>query len=151
MYDKNTRYRSHFCFFYFLFFLHFIFMKINSGAVFLEWEQINVKEAFDTAIWHALVSANESQKVSFWKRLFCLTWKYGSNGPIEIASVGVVCGLYETTGYTFFVFQETLKDFKFKLLTLLLKIIKYNTLAVAMTMTMVTAEEIGDKGNFIFH
>lgn len=36
-------------------------------------KQKNVKEAFDTAIWHALVSANEAQKPLFWKRLFCLT------------------------------------------------------------------------------
>ncbi|XP_055305396.1 uncharacterized protein LOC129570046 [Sitodiplosis mosellana] len=46
------------------------------GAKYIETSSranTNVKEAFDTAIWHALVSVNDAKKPSLWRRLLCLT------------------------------------------------------------------------------
>lgn len=51
------------------FFTHPIF--ICSLFFFFNHPQNNVKEAFDMAIWHALVSVHESRKKSLWKRLLC--------------------------------------------------------------------------------
>lgn len=36
--------------------------------------QEKVKDAFDTAIWDALLSQQQSIKKPLWRRLFCLAW-----------------------------------------------------------------------------
>lgn len=63
-------------FMYLITFLFYFFMCFGFpiGIAIFGWNmQTNVKEAFDTAIWHALVSVNEAKKPSIWRRLLCLT------------------------------------------------------------------------------